>query len=541
MSSASRVSSGTPLTGPSPADPSTSGPSTSGHSPSGHSPSGPVASGSLASRSPASAGNRSGGTGPLARAARLVWLWPALLTLALGLYGCGRVELWRDELATWNAIDRSPSELLHLLENVDAVTGVYYLFIQQWTTLFGHSLVMFRLPSMLAMAGAAAFVALTARKLFDTRTALVAGLLFALIPSVSRYAQEARGYAFVVLAVSAATFLLLRALERPTAGRWALYAVSVCTAGIFHMISLVFLASHALIVLLRWRTGRERRLLTGFALWVVIALLPLLPLAVLGRRQVGRQLDWLDRPTLQYVADVFWRGLFGSTWISLIMLALAVLPLAWSRGRRPAYEIGAVAVLPILMLWTVSQGSTPYFLDRYLLFTLPAWAVLAAAGLAALRPKAFLALGLVAVLVLCVHGERSIRKPFSRENFDAKTAAAVIAEGYEPGDGLAPLRGHVKPLQYNIALGYYLPENVHLKDVFVAKSAVELGDLYPQLCTDPAACIGDLRRVWVVTEGSPDSNPFSGFSPAERKALTQAFPKRTVTPVPGMTVTLLER
>ncbi|MFD9333440.1 glycosyltransferase family 39 protein [Streptomyces sp. NPDC060028] len=509
--SASRVSSSAqPLTGTGPADPSAS----SGDGP---------------------------GTGALARAARLVWLWPALLTLAFGLFRSGRLELWRDELATWNAIDRSRGELLDLLGNVDAVTGVYYLFIQQWTALFGHSLVMLRLPSALAMAGAAAFVALTARKLFDTRTALAAGVLFALIPSVSRYAQEARGYAFVVLAVAAATFLLLRAMERPTTGRWALYAVSVCVAGLFHMISLVFLGSHALIILMRWRSGRERRLLSGFALSVVAALIPAIPLVVLGRRQVGRQLDWLNRPTLQYVADHFWRGLFGSTWVSLCFLALSVLPLAWHRGRRPAYEIGLVAVLPIVMLWIISQGSTAYFLDRYLLFTLPAWAVLAAAGLSALRPRAFLALGLVAMLVLGLNGQRIIRKPFSRENFDAKSAAAVIAEGYKPGDGVAPLRGHAVFLQYNIALDYYLPDDVHLKDVFVARSAVERGDLYPELCKDPAACIGDLRRVWVVTEGSADSNPFSGFSPAQTKALASAFPKRTVTGVPGMTVTLLER
>jgi hypothetical protein len=29
---------------------------------------------------------------------RVPWLWPALLTLLLGLYQLGRPELWRDEL-----------------------------------------------------------------------------------------------------------------------------------------------------------------------------------------------------------------------------------------------------------------------------------------------------------------------------------------------------------------------------------------------------------------------------------------------------------
>ncbi|MFF3017822.1 glycosyltransferase family 39 protein [Streptomyces sp. NPDC057939] len=486
-------------------------------------------------------GRRRGAKGVVARVLGPVWLWPALLTLALGVRGSGRVELWRDELATWNAIDRTPGELLHLLDNVDAVTGVYYLFIQQWTSLLGHSLPVLRLPSALAMAGAAAFVALTARKLFDTRTALVAGVLFALIPSVSRYAQEARGYAFVVLAAAAATYLLLRALERPTFGRWALYAVGVAAAGVFHMVALVFLAAHALIALGRWWDGRERRILTGFVLSVVVALLPVLPLVVLGQRQVGRQLNWLGRPSLQYVGDVFWRGLYGSAWVSLCVLAMAVLPLAWRQGRRPAFEVGATAVLPILALWIASQGSTAYFLDRYLLFTLPAWAVLAGAGLAALRPRALAAVGLAGVLVVGMAGQYQIRKPFSREQFDARAAAAVIAENHKPGDGLVTLRGELRYLQFNIALDYYLPSDVRLKDVLVAESSVELGDLYARMCADPATCLGTTRRVWAVTQDTPQGQPLKGLEPAEVKALDQAFPRRTVTKVPGMTVTLLER
>ncbi|RSS79384.1 hypothetical protein EF918_17560 [Streptomyces sp. WAC06614] len=413
--------------------------------------------------------------------------------------------------------------------------------MQQWTGLVGHSPQMLRLPSALAMAGAAAFVALTGRRLFGARAGLVAGLLFALVPSVSRYAQEARGYAFVVLAVAAATFLLLRALDRPTAGRWALYGATVLMAGLFHMVALVFLASHGIIVLTRWWRRRERRWLVGWPVAVAVALLCVLPLVVLGQRQVGRQLGWLTAPSASYVVDVFWRGLFGSTAVSLCFLALSALPLAWTRGRRPALETALVAALPVLLLWIVSQGPSAYFLDRYLLFTLPAWSVLAAAGLTALRPRALTALGLAAVLALGLSDQVKIRGAHSREAFDARAAAAVIAEGYRPGDGFAPLRGTEAYLQFDIAVPYYLPARMKLKDVFVERTRQERGDLYAQVCADPAACIGNVRRVWVVTQGSADHQPFKGFPRAETDALNSTFPRRTVTVVPGMTVTLLER
>ncbi|WP_083975198.1 glycosyltransferase family 39 protein [Kitasatospora mediocidica] len=473
-------------------------------------------------------------------ATRLLWLWPALLTLGLCVYGSGRALLWPDELATWDAIDRSPAQLWGMLQHVDAVVGVYYLLLHFWTEAFGHSLAMLRLPSALAMTGAAVFVVLIARKLFGDRAALTAGVIFAVTPSVSRYGQEARSYAFVVLAVAAATFLLLRALERPTLPRWALYAVAVVCAGLFHMISLVVLGGHALVVLWRWWNGRERRLLIGFSAAVVAALVPLVPLVLTGQKQVGRQLSWVPKPTLPDLGGILWPGMFGASGVALCVLAMAVLPMAWIGGRRSAVEMGLIAVLPIPAVGIISMGSTSYFLDRYLLFTVPIWAILAGAGLAALRPKMLLPLGLVAVIVLGTHEQHINRERYAFVDWDAKAAAAVIAENYQPGDGIAPARGKDLLMEVPTALDYYLPKQDAIKDVFVARSAVAVDDLYPQLCSDPAACLGNTPRVWVVAIGKA-KDQFRGFSPDEVTALNAAYPKKTVTQVHGLVVTLMER
>ncbi|MDH6135916.1 mannosyltransferase [Kitasatospora sp. MAA4] len=488
-----------------------------------------------------SAGPARGSVGALlAVVARLVWLWPALLTLGLAVYGGGRPLLWPDELATWEAVNRSPAQIWGMLHHVDAVVGLYYFLLHYWTSAFGHSLTMFRLPSALAMAGAAAFVALIGRKVFGNRAAITAGVLFALTPSVSRYGQEARGYAFVVLAAAAATFLLLRALERPGVLRWVFYSVAVVLTGLFHMIALVFLGSHALIVAWRWWTRRERRLLIGFPLAVLVALAALAPLVITGQRQVDRQLNWIPKPKITDVGNSLWPGMFGSTGVALCILAMAVLPLAWAKGRRGAAELGLVAVLPIPAIGIISMGSTSYFLDRYLLFTVPIWAVLAGAGLAALRPRVLLPVGLAAVVLLGYHEQKAEREPYAFVNWDGKAAAAVIAQGYRPGDGIAPARGGAILQGVPTAMDFYLPQNDKLKDVFVAKSAPEVDDLYPLMCTDPAACLGDTPRVWVVAQGTPGQQ-FGTFSPAELAALKAAYPKQTVTAVPGATVTLMER
>src|SRR5687768_10266064 len=107
----------------------------------------------------------------LSRLWRLVWLWPALLATALGIYQLDRPELWRDELATWDAATRTTGELFWLLRHIDASSGAYYLLMHGWTSVFGDSAIALRLPSVLAMAAAAALTALIAKRMFGDRAA----------------------------------------------------------------------------------------------------------------------------------------------------------------------------------------------------------------------------------------------------------------------------------------------------------------------------------------------------------------------------------
>ncbi|WP_446220798.1 glycosyltransferase family 39 protein [Micromonospora sp. IBHARD004] len=184
----------------------------------------------------------------------LVWLAPVLLTLLVTLTGLTRAQLWRDELATWSAATRPVGDLLRLAGTIDAATGPYYLLMHGWTALFGDSATALRLPSALAMAAAAGLTARLGERLVDARVGLLAGLLLAVLPGTSRYAQEARPYALATLLAVLATLLLVEALRRPTWTRWAGYAAAVAVLGLTHLIALTLLAAHAVAVLLvQWR------------------------------------------------------------------------------------------------------------------------------------------------------------------------------------------------------------------------------------------------------------------------------------------------
>src|ERR1700754_179371 len=124
------------------------------------------------------------GSGPVAGTRRFLggpWapVVPAVITLLVAGFQIDRAPLWRDELATWSAASRSLPDLWRMLGGIDAVTGPYYLFMHAWIRVFGDSAFALRLPSLLAMAGAAALTATLGTRLFGPRAGLVAGLLFA--------------------------------------------------------------------------------------------------------------------------------------------------------------------------------------------------------------------------------------------------------------------------------------------------------------------------------------------------------------------------
>src|SRR5688572_7105814 len=73
----------------------------------------------------------------------------ALGSCLLQLPGLG-VSLWRDEAATASASIRSLPQLLRLLQHNDVGMTLYYILMHFWTTLFGSSEIVLRLPSLVS-------------------------------------------------------------------------------------------------------------------------------------------------------------------------------------------------------------------------------------------------------------------------------------------------------------------------------------------------------------------------------------------------------
>jgi mannosyltransferase len=480
-----------------------------------------------------------------------VWLLPSVATAMAGLILIGRPEPWQDELVTVEVATRPLPRLFGLLGQIDAVHGAYYVFMHFWIKLFGDSMTVARAPSALAMAVAAGCVAAVGARLFGRPAGILGGLVFGIVPSTVRFAQETRSYAFVVGCAALSTLLLLRALDRPAEGsrrslvlRWIAYAVSLVAVGYFSLVAVTIVAGHLVAAVIICR--RRWRGLVPLLVAVVGAGVAVTPVAVLGQRQATSQVHWVPHAAFWIV----WPQTTSSTLIAWALVALAAL--AWLGNRWSAAVGTAIALVPPVVVWLASQGTLSYFFSKYLLFAVPGWAILAGAGLAVLRPRFVPLVGLVVVGALAVPGQTVVHQrlghswytyPQARpeDPMDYLAAARIIAAGYHPGDGVAYTRA-TWWYMHDVGVQFFLPPRVQLRDVFLARTAAEADALHAEDTTDPDGALATAReqRIWVVVPHE-EPDPLQMFSEPQADALQHYYTSVWLWHVPDMSIELFVR
>lgn len=461
----------------------------------------------------------------------LCWLVPTVLAGIVVSYQAAAPEPWRDELATWSAATRPVDQIFALGRNIDGVTVPYYLLAHGWGVWFGDSILALRMPSIIAGTATVAVAALLARRLWGPQVALLAGLLLAVAPAVSRYAQEARGYAFAALFAALSTLLLVRALDHSRWWRWLAYALSVLLLGWSHQIALLLLLGHAVAV----ATANWRRLVWWLP-GVLLALGGVLPFTIAGLSQRGAQLDWLSPATASDLANIpdklFLSGILGG--------AVCVLAAVSLRDREyRAVLLFLAAVLPVLVLYVVDQLVAPMFVGRYLFFIVPLLCVLAGRALASLKlPHALpvvLVLGLIGMPV-----QDEMRR--SHSNFDYRQAAAMVRANAQPGDAIiyAPRDGW----QFtDIALRYYSGTDLP-RDVLLRADEVQNASLWATECADPGSCLVGTDRVWTLSADNLETGRRAGatdqLTDREQTALAP-FEQVMTTRIAGFTLALFVR
>ena len=485
---------------------------------------------------------------PVSRWAALIAVLPAVAAAAISLRGLGDREMWEDEYATWHASTLSLSQLVALLRHIDMVHATYYLILHGWVELAGSSPLALRLPSVLAMAICAACVALIGRRLATAPVGLVAGLIFAVVPSVSRYAEEARSYALVTMGAAVATLMLLRALEKDTRLRLALYGLSIAFIGLVHFVALTVLGAHAVLLLLTTRPTEARR-------WRIveaggIAMLVVIPLLALASQQ-SSAIGWITADAERVKS--FPEHVFLSTTVATTIIILACIGAIFLlTSRRPgdrnvAAMLATWALLPPIFCYA-SFPLLHLFLPRYVLFIVPAWSILAA--VAACRSGELVwrhlwpVTAVLAILVVAWVGlpdQRAVRASPVAGQPDFRGATTEIHDKLKPGDGIVyndPFGASADLARQ--AVTYEMRDEPRPRDVFLRQTAAQRGWYAASECVDPKPCLGTAPRLWLIYTGF-SRDPFAGMAADRASILKRDYAVAGTDKFTGVVLVLLTR
>jgi mannosyltransferase len=433
--------------------------------------------------------------GPASRNVLLAHLAVLVTSLTVFTWRIGTPAPWRDELITLAAAERPVGAILRTTENLDRAHVLYYLVVR---VLAGPdassdpSLVRVRLVSVVAGSLTCLLLVEIGRRLGGTVLGVVSALVLAVSPLTSRYAQEARSYALVMLCCAASTLVLLVATGRRRGAGWTwfLYTALLIFGAMLNVLALLVVPAHGAYLVVA-----ERRALRQWLGPATVAGLCALPMvwALAGQQ---KQVAWLGTISVADLAP-FFRAQYPSA-ASLAALVVALLASRPSRYPR-ALALGvAWGVLPVVLLWAVSLVH-PLFAWRYVVFSLPGLALLVGALVAGARLRTMTAAAVIVLLAIGgVPAQQAYRRMADGHGEDTRAVAREIASRARPGDAVLFV-----PNDLRILASASPGEFARVQDVTL---------LLPGIASDTfsgvevpadrvAARMAGSERIWVVTGG----------------------------------------
>ena len=298
-----------------------------------------------------------------------------------------------------------------------------------------------RLLSVLFGVASVVPVYFIARRLGGWLAAALAAGIFALIPYVIHYSQEARGYSLAMLIGGALTWLVLIGVERGRGAWWPWLAYGLIAGlGLYvHFFMALVVAAHGLWLLATRQVPGWRGIAAG-GIPLLLAAAPI-PLIIV---QFGGEHGWIPPFNLPrfYGAVV---ELTGSLWLLIGLTALLVVAAVLRRRDPRVWLLVASVLLPIAVVAVVSLFK-PFFVPRYVIMVLPMLAVLASVALVAVRPVLLRAVLIGALAVALVVALPSAY--WSATNINWRGAGRWMADEARPGDRVWMQSWFGSPLQY---------------------------------------------------------------------------------------------
>ena len=275
----------------------------------------------------------------------------------------GYQPLWRDEAFTALAVQRPLGSMLDVVRN-DSAPPLFYL-VERLVAVVSSSPAVLRLVPVLLGTAAIPLIAALGRRIAGDSGGVWSAVIGAVAPALFVASLDARMYILATTLVLASTLCLLRALERPSAARWVLYAVMSILAvyTVYFALFAVFAQVITVWVLHRRRFGTV--LLVG-ALGIA-TLVSLVPWVIAARAQLSHSTGAFWVPSLSVTSlfgglEQFFTGPPLNTWVTGFTLlraleligdaagCLALAALVVNRKRLTASGSDTAAVLGLAVV-----------------------------------------------------------------------------------------------------------------------------------------------------------------------------------------------
>jgi uncharacterized membrane protein len=455
--------------------------------------------------------------------AALVLVLLTLVAAGLRLSHLGGKSLWLDEGATVALARASWQHFAWVWWHGEAnLQTVYFLLMRGWVH-GGLSEAWFRLPSALFGIASVPILYIVGKRLLPVTAALAAAALLTFSPTHVYYSQEARSYTLTIFLVLLSSYFFTRAVEDGQRKDWVLWTTFSILAFYSHDFAALVLVAQVGSLLFRTTSAATWK-------WVIFCGLVILVTALPGLTYVFRaspenlHFIWMPSATPNEIWRLakFFGGSGVKIYLALTLWIAGLVAVARARQRDPReFWHGMLmvmwALLPAVIAALVSVVH-PIFMARYLIFSLPAMALLAAAGMTMLtRMHA----GTVLVIALCAASVPTIFKDYQKPREDWRAASNAILNAAEPGDAVVFF-----PFYTRIMFDYYHdrsprnPPSVHVFAPRYYDGGEDERDLLRALDMDPQ----QFRHVWVVLYGvSPGTVSLEQASPALASKLPSAF------------------
>lgn len=367
------------------------------------------------------------------------------LAFALRVAGLDFQSLWRDEVDAIRFATALWDDLLRMFVVPGQNGPLYYVSLRPWLYLAGPSEYALRFFSVIFGTLAVPLVYRLSRRLFRSLPylALLAALLTATSPYLVWYSQEGKMYSLVLALVLLSMDRYLAALERGGWQRWVLYVVFTAAAVYVHFVAALMVPVQIVAFFLMTRETRRTRWKAWLASTGVL-LLPYLPLLrwqlplALSPADSGYRFVPLHDMLISLLANYSLGPISGSLrWATFLFVVLLLAAgWLWREARSRLASLGILACwacLPVLSFFLLTLVR-PMYTARYLIFLLPAYLILLAAGAIAIVRRSRLSGWLLLAVLLALSFSGLWRQSQTPVKADFRSATEYVASRKSPQD-----------------------------------------------------------------------------------------------------------